>query len=354
MMVAAGPRPAVAHPHNHRLKNAQEEALPMAAVAHDASEASAAAGFRLPAFDSYDPAQVGSATVTVTPDLAKIWMQLNERNRPESEAQIAFIAGQLKAGEFDLNGETVKFAYDLRLLDGQTRLEACIRTGISFPTVVVWGLDHPAQETVDIGRKRTAAHTLAMRDYTDPNNLAAAVNLIWAVKNGTLHRSKEYRLTPKELYATIDAHHAGVYDALKIAYDSRREVPMTKSAAAALRYLVLEAGRTPERSYGEEFWTLLVTGEHSTPHDPVWVLRERLHAEAVARAKRRGKSLAVRHLLAFGVIAWNRWSKCQPIQHLVWKPDINKTPQVNREVTRPEDFRSAYPSSARLLADQSG
>lgn len=325
----------------------------MATVHQNAADASAAAGFPLPAFDRYDPANVGSATVTVTPELAKIWMQLNDRNRPESEAQIAFIAEQLEAGEFDLNGETIKFAYDLRLLDGQTRLEACIRKEIPFPTIVVWGLDHPAQETVDIGRKRTAAHTLAMRDYTDPNNLAAATQLIWAVKNGTLHR-KEYRLTPKELYATIDAHHEGVYDALKIAYDSRREVPMTKSAGAALRYLVLEAGSTPERQYGEEFWTLLVTGEHSTPNDPVWVLRERLQAEAVERAKRRGKSLPVRYLLAFGIIAWNRWSTCQTIAHLIWKPDINKTPQVNVDIMRPEDFRNAYPSSARLLADQNG
>ena len=52
---------------------------------------------------------------------------------------------------------------DGQVLDGRTRLNACIRSGATFDTLIVQGVDIAAFETIDSVRKRTLADVLPMR-----------------------------------------------------------------------------------------------------------------------------------------------------------------------------------------------
>jgi hypothetical protein len=57
-----------------------------------------------------------------------------------------------------LTGDTIKFSR-ARLLDGQNRLAACVRSGVPFKTHVVFGVDENAFTRIDAGAKRTNPDT---------------------------------------------------------------------------------------------------------------------------------------------------------------------------------------------------
>src|SRR3990172_2754159 len=80
--------------------------------------------------------------VEITPDLAARWLLSNTHNRTMKVKAIARYAADIRSGAWYVNGETIKFAADGTLLDGQNRLRACIEAGRAFTSVVVRGLPH--------------------------------------------------------------------------------------------------------------------------------------------------------------------------------------------------------------------
>ena len=104
--------------------------------------------------------QMNISTETVTPAIAREWLTHNIDNRSPREASIESYAQDMLAGRWQLTGESIKFAEDGRLLDGQNRLMAVIKSGIPIETVVVRGLDPRSQIAMDGGIARTSGDAL--------------------------------------------------------------------------------------------------------------------------------------------------------------------------------------------------
>jgi len=116
--------------------------------------------------------------VRVTPAIAAEWMKRNENNRPLSKQHVDHLKTVLTAGDFILNGETIIFSVDGRLLNGQHRLQACISSGVSFDTLVVRGIDNKSFSTLDGGRSRRTSEVLQMTGETNATKLSAAAQAI--------------------------------------------------------------------------------------------------------------------------------------------------------------------------------
>lgn len=82
------------------------------------------------------------------------------KNRPISRSRVEALVRDFNSGSWKLNGQTVKFTAEGRLIDGQHRLQACVETGIPLRTFVLYGLPENAFATIDAGASRNFSRSL--------------------------------------------------------------------------------------------------------------------------------------------------------------------------------------------------
>lgn len=104
--------------------------------------------------------------VTITPEraavLLKLTADLHRTNRAVSQAHINIYAEDMKDGRWKLNGVPVVLDEKGAILDGQHRLQACVRSGVAFRTALVSGVSRDTFDTFDCGRARTSSQVLQM------------------------------------------------------------------------------------------------------------------------------------------------------------------------------------------------
>lgn len=72
---------------------------------------------------------------------AALYLSNNAKHRPIKEKKVAEYMAEMRDGKWRLNGKTICFDTTGRLLNGQHRLSAVIRSGVPLTTVVIRGLD---------------------------------------------------------------------------------------------------------------------------------------------------------------------------------------------------------------------
>lgn len=129
--------------------------------------------------------------VTFTPEIAASYMKNNTMNRPISERRVRDYQEAMRRNEWSLNGETVKFAADGTLLDGQHRLLAIIRSGLAQQMLVVSGLHKDNFHTIDRGKARSIADDFSLMREKNAARLGGAVRAFAIVmdEGKILHRS---------------------------------------------------------------------------------------------------------------------------------------------------------------------
>lgn len=110
----------------------------------------------------------------ITPDKAKRYLKSNESNRTISNTLVQRLSRDMKAGKWELNGEAIVFSADGKLIDGQHRMTAVVKSGVTVPMLVVRGVNADARFTIDHGRARTAGDVLRMKGC-DYNTLRASM-----------------------------------------------------------------------------------------------------------------------------------------------------------------------------------
>ncbi len=80
-----------------------------------------------------------SMVTWVTPELAEKLLKRNPNFRSMRVGLIQKYAREMKDDEWILNGATIIFNGDGKLVDGQHRLAACVEAGVKFPTIIYCG-----------------------------------------------------------------------------------------------------------------------------------------------------------------------------------------------------------------------
>lgn len=197
-----------------------------------------------------------SCVLNVTPGLASAMLVYNIGNRKLVEEQVAKHVHRLKAGEFILHHHGISFAKAGVLNDGQHRLTAIVRSGVSGQLQVTFGAEREEFSVIDQGKTRTASHLLSILGYQNSANLAALSRVIMVAKGVS-----SPAITPSTVadHASMiagelvnDAVHAGI--ALK-----KVTAP---SPVALAHYWIATRSKTPERI--NAFFEGLNTGENLT------------------------------------------------------------------------------------------
>lgn len=140
----------------------------------------------------------------IGPDLAALWLTFNTHNRPLKQTNLEKISRDLREGRWRYTAETIKWSKTGVLLDGQHRLHAIVRTGITARSLVVPGLDDESQEYMDLGTSRGAADVLALSGESNTPILAAAIRLAIQMERGGVNNKSV--ITNSEIYAWLNTH----------------------------------------------------------------------------------------------------------------------------------------------------
>jgi len=164
-------------------------------------------GSQLDAWMKDAATRVFSVTALVTPTMAEALLKRNGGNRPVIwtgvNRSVAAYAAAMARGEWVLNGEPVIISSDGSLNDGQHRLHAIVQSGVPVQLMLTFGVERDTRHTVDQGVARTPGHILAMFGEKDGNNLATALQFMWANDSGS---SLNNRPSPDQLLATLAVH----------------------------------------------------------------------------------------------------------------------------------------------------
>lgn len=244
--------------------------------------------------------------VEVTPALADEWLGRNTHNRNLRENAVLAYARDMESGNWAENGESIKFAQDGTLLDGQHRLQAISRAGVTVRMLVVTHLPHSTQETMDDGRKRTLADALALRGETHAVALAAVLRraLLW--ERGVFRNHGSFVPTNAECLAYL-ARHSHIRDSAAIGVALRGPTKLPTSVLSLSHWLFSRID-TEDAVW---FFDRLGSGAGLPLDHPVLVLRKR--ALEIWREPTRTPDDA---LLAFLIKTWNAYRDGEQIKIL--------------------------------------
>jgi hypothetical protein len=134
---------------------------------------------------SVDPQDVRVEIETITPAQATELLISNDNNRRLIARVAEKYARDMEAGNWALNGQTIKISKTGKLLDGQHRCLAAIKSSRSFQAIVVRGLPDAIFDTLDSGPVRSLGEVLATRGEKNVNSLAAALQKLWLYDQDT-------------------------------------------------------------------------------------------------------------------------------------------------------------------------
>lgn len=92
----------------------------------------------------------------ITPSKAKSLLRLNTNNRNLRENRLEQYAYDMKSGRWYANGVPIVISNEGELKDGQHRLQACVKAGVTLKNCIILYLPEEQANCYDVGANRTA------------------------------------------------------------------------------------------------------------------------------------------------------------------------------------------------------
>lgn len=254
---------------------------------------------------------------TITPEIARRELDRSRaitqanperKNRKCSEEFVMELAQAIENGEWEVNGETIKFAIDGFCEDGQHRLEAVCIADRPIETYVVRGLDTGCFDTIDRGKVRTMSQILHRHGEVNTNVLAAAISLLTRYETDSL-RKPCGRQRPSKVLEML-AKHKGLRESVRLTSNCTSIMPQSIAATAHYLFSKLD-GDAADLFFGQ-----VVSGENITRTQAVYHLRERLLDNRTKKAKLRAVEI-----FALTCKAWNATRSGQRVKCLRWRTE---------------------------------
>lgn len=258
----------------------------------------------------------------ITPDMAQAVLDTrNVDNRPINRHQVETIADQILSNEFTINGQTVSFDTNNNLHDGQQRLSAIARAGVTVEALVVYNIDPATRPTVDVGRKRTVADEFTMRG--EKNSITQAAILMMLKRIEMPGSGRNVVLTTVEAIKLLDEN-PRVREAAELAIQYRVELSIPSSV---IGYCMMKF-RDLSVDDDTTFWEVFSTGMFDGPGDPRFVLQKTLARLARNSTFSTSAFSSKVYLAAIIIKAWNAYREGREIQLLRYSPKVENFPEA--------------------------
>lgn len=214
--------------------------------------------------------------ISIGPDLAEIILaEFNNENRPFSEINIKALTKEMVGGKWYFNGESMTFNNEGNMSDGQHRLKAIIRSGMTFPFFVVCGINRNAFPTINNGRTRTGSDVLGIGGVPSTTHSSSICKFIYGFKNEkySANRNSNRTLSNTEVldyYNSLPKVHESVN--FGINYAKKANGLLTSTLVGGFHYLLSEV----DPAKAEDFMIKVCTGVDLSSDSPITLLRNKL------------------------------------------------------------------------------
>lgn len=251
--------------------------------------------------------------VYVTPEMAEQWLKRNVSNRPLRQKRVDEIAELMREGRWGLGQDAIAFDTLNRLINGQHRLHAVIKSGTTQPFLVIRGLSPESFQFMDVGARRTGADTLHLVGHENYTALAAVARaaVLFSKTGGVRAIMQGGKVHNDELIAAVEQF-PETKESVKFAlrWSSNFKGWMSPSRIAFLHFLY-------KRDYGhlsDEFVEGLATGANLSAESPILLARNRLMGRSEVDKLTREVAFALL------VLAFNHHVNGRTIKLLRWSP----------------------------------
>lgn len=246
----------------------------------------------------------------VTPEKAREWLVNNTKNRPINQTLVARYVQAMQNDQWELNGETVKFADNGRLLDGQHRLMAVVESGVTIYTFVVRGLPEEVFDTIDCGKVRTIADTLNLDGATNATQLGIVLRLLYVHDQfgsvQELNNSMARLITNRDLMETKERH-PDIDKSVSFIVNLRGLAQKLSVASSAYCHYVFSK---VQPHHADSFFIQLQKGTNSDKGHAIFELTKRLSNMQRNTVAGRVESIALT------IMAWNAWRSKESVRTL--------------------------------------
>ena len=244
----------------------------------------------------------------VTPELARILLGGNLKNRPKNNRNFKRLCSQLREGKWKVNGATITLSRNWQLLDGQHRLFAIDETGISAPCILGFGFDPAVFATLDQGAKRTNADNLSIAGFAGARLLAAVIGVYQAVRSGNTVNNSARLIEPEEC-VRLALETPYLPAAIKKAKEYHRQgaqfVPVSLIGGLMAR------GMEINKRAAEKFFDYLLN-DNCKGVRPISI--QKLRIQLLRDYMDKAKSTNTTYLAAIIIKVWNAYRKGQSIR----------------------------------------
>lgn len=246
-----------------------------------------------------------SQIISLTPEMAEMFLDRNQANRKVSERIVENYMHEIVGGRWAFNGEPIIISDTGELNDGQHRCRAVIAAGRPIEVLMVVGIKRDTRTTLDQGRMRTVGDFLSMEGNINTNVLGAAGNFVCQYRmRGAVNHSSRHTATKGEILEFV-AENPGIIKSVGLVHEKGADAAGGKSALAAAHFILCGTGKKED---ADHFILSLIRGAGLRAGDPILYARNRLINE------RRQLKTGDRLELIFK--AWNHWRKRETVKRI--------------------------------------
>lgn len=237
----------------------------------------------------------------VTPAIAAKWLLLNTSNRPLSSTTVDNYAREMKLGNWiGCGADAVVFSTAGTLLNGQHRLAAVVKSGVSIEVAVRTGADPQSFVSMDQGKRRLAADHSCLNGIRHRSSVASALRFLAAHDSGSFKTcgSSEPDLALRDVVACFER-----YPEMESNVVMCRPFKMLRTGAAIGAFTLCAR---LDRKEALDFFCSVGSGENLSAGSAEIILRRQLESDSVKIRKESPVMRAARLIKGFNLYRENK------------------------------------------------
>lgn len=246
----------------------------------------------------------------VTPEIAKLWLTVNTMNRRIDKKVVDYYADQMIRDQWTLSQDAITFSNTNKLLNGQHRLHAIIKSQTEQPFIIVYNMTESAFINMDLNKRRSPGDIFQILNIKEYNNVSAGLNKYFSLKRGYTLKGNEYGSIKRSLMKLsindmIDFYYTNIalldeIILLSAQLYTRFKYFKRSDYIAYITLLIIDKNHNPYKVYN--FFKQLSYGGKEIENNTISILRDKLMFNETATHK---MTAATRHF--YIVKTWNAY-----------------------------------------------
>jgi hypothetical protein len=261
--------------------------------------------------------------ILVTPSLAKLWLETrNEGNRNVNENRVTAYVNEITKGNWkEDTGELIKFSKEGRLLDGQHRLKAVFKSGVSVAFHIAKNLEDSVFQVIDTGKPRGGSDAMkiaGIKHYTQLSSIMQKYNLL---SKGMHKGGKGVTLSNTEIINLYNSRPN--YWNEKVIHSVRQKAKFNNIISTTLIGGFSAVFDEKDLIKSISFFEELCYGKQVT-NNTVNLLRDKLIQKRISKTH----SLSLKSETAYIIKAWNAYRLGKEFKILKFDENIENFPTI--------------------------